>query len=240
MKILITESQYFKLLSEETESDKSCKIWVESKDDSRYKRYLIEYKVYINGYKLAKKNTPQVKNLQDYDYYSTDFIKNSPWFSFDESEKEYFSYGGGPDKFNHDEVKRMVTSNITKYGIKPMSLGYKDVMFPAYLKPKKVCIKPKPIETKPVEPKKVTEPESQPLRPNPITKFSVSWREDTPSREVNQNTHYFSNYDEWKDFVSQHPNPISQNENGSKTEAQALYSGLHADISKDKTVKGPR
>lgn len=78
------------------------------------------------------------------------------------------------------------------------------------------------------------------IRTNPVTKFSVSWREDTPSGEVNQNTHYFSDYNEWKEFVTQYPHFSSKNENGSKTEAQALYSGLHADISKDKTVKGPR
>lgn len=82
--------------------------------------------------------------------------------------------------------------------------------------------------------------QSQPPRTNPITNFSVSWREDTPSGEVFQNTHYFPNYNEWKEFVTQYPHFSSKNENGSKTEAQALYSGLHADISKDKTVKGPR
>jgi hypothetical protein len=105
----------------------------------------------------------------------------------------------------------------------------------------KPIFKDKPVSIVPVTQQIVNKQTTDTiLRPNPVTKFSVSWREDTPSGEVNQNTHYFSNYDEWKEFVNQYPNTVSQNENGSKTEAQALYSGLHADISKDKTVKGPR
>jgi hypothetical protein len=99
----------------------------------------------------------------------------------------------------------------------------------------------KPIPTIPVSQKVDNKQTTDTtIRTNPVTKFSVSWREDTPSGEVFQNTHYFPNYNEWKEFVTQYPHFSSKNENGSKTEAQALYSGLHADISKDKILKGPQ
>jgi len=114
---------------------------------------------------------------------------------------------------------------------------------PVYKKPTKPILKKEDV-VKPIIDKSTTninviqkEPTQQPVRTNPVTKFSVSWREDTPSGEVYQNTHYFSNYNEWKEFVTQYPHFSSKNENGSKTEAQALYGGLHADISKDKTYK---
>lgn len=252
MKILITESQYFKLLKEETESDKNCKIWVDSENDPKYKRYLIEYKVYMDAYKLAKRFWPQIKNLQDYEWYVNSLghdkfdrfkwsdVENRKWL-YDKNDitvQPGYLQGMG---INNDKVKKFVLDNIKKYKIEPISTGWSDVKLPIYEKPKKVCVKPK-VEPKPItipqKPKDVVQP--QPLRPNPITKFSVSWREDTPSGEVNQNTHYFSDYNEWKEFVTQYPHFSSKNENGSKTEAQALYSGLHADISKDKTVKGPR
>lgn len=235
------------LLTEETQSNKDCKILVDSKDDPKYKRYLIEYKVYMEGYKFTKSlGFPQVTNINDYDYFSTGFIENRPWFGYEQTYKEYFNENSvassTKDRFNRDKAIKIVQNNIQKYGIKPKSLAYKDIMFPAYLKPKKVCVKKPTPFVSPTTTQTTTPPQepSPSLRPNPVTKFSVSWREDTPSGEVNQNTHYFSNYDEWKEFVNQYPNTVSQNENGSKTEAQALYSGLHADISKDKIVKGPR
>ena len=236
MKIVITESQYVKLY-EDVNSNKDCKIWVDSKDDPKYKRYLIEYKVYMEGYKFAKSlNFPQVTNLSDYDYFSTDFVEAQPWFKYDECYKEYFNYEPSSRNNEHKKVKQIVQDNIRKFGIKPKSLGYKDIRFPAYLKPAKVCVRPpKPVvQPTPTPPKPIEEPKKDVVTKVTPTEFSVTWREDSPSGKVEQNTHYFPNYEEWKKFTDQFDKYINKNENNNKTSAEALYSGK-LNLSKDKT-----
>ena len=75
MKIIITESQYKFLLSEQSNqvkykkklseqksSDKNCKIWVESEDDPKYKKYLIENYVYWTG-RVYDANSPKQRQI---------------------------------------------------------------------------------------------------------------------------------------------------------------------------------
>ena len=237
------------ILNEETESDKNCKIWVESEQDPKYIEYLERYKLWeytrntiLSKYLLPSNLLDNEKNFPvDYDVYPTKELLSTNGVKYIDSLR---------NEANASNINLILKymNWVSKQKYKPKECvleKYGEYFFPLYWKPKKVCFKTKPKITNPTPTttqttSKISEPEPQPLRPNPVTSFSVSWREDTPSGDVLQNTHYFSDYNEWKEFVNQHPNAVSQNENGSKTEAQALYSGLHADISKDKTIKGPR
>ena len=102
----------------------------------------------------------------------------------------------------------------------------------------KTVIPPTPIQS-PGDVRKtnvVPTPEKVVTKPNPVTNFSVSWREDLPSGEVEQNTHYFPSYDEWNNFVSSNSWHTNKSENAAKTQADALYSGK-LNLSKDKTYK---
>jgi len=272
MKIIITESQLSKLITEQTVTP-SFKIIEKEKKYTNKKKYDIAIEIYnalisvINytesffnfidssprekDYNLFKQIQKKARNseeeiirlLQKYSKYNPGFEK-----SIDSLSKDiYYPYVIYKSKNKILFLKKSYTSmdwskmkaqyeKVGEIGELRTPIGPFTIEKPIF---KDTSIKPLPTipVSQKVDNKQTTDTT---LRPNPITKFSVSWREDTPSGDVYQNTHYFSDYNEWKEFVNQHPNPISQNENGSKTEAQALYSGLHADISKDKTVKGPR
>jgi hypothetical protein len=268
MKILITESQY-KLIKEQNENpslqiiEKEV-VYTSKKKYNLAKTYYDVIKIILTWYQeqievikqkssVSKQFVQNWSNLmRDVQNKTLNIIRNSklPINFFNKKidnllpeNKYFFVTFYGNKKVYSDESPRLndiKTKNLMlKYGIgNTFSLlkGTFTIEKPIF---KDTSIKPLPkgTTTQQVVNKQTTDTI---LRPNPVTKFSVSWREDLPSGEVNQNTHYFFNYDEWKEFVNQHPNTVSQNENGSKTEAQALYSGLHADISKDKTVKGPQ
>ena len=271
MKILITESQLSKLITEQTVTP-SFKIIEKEKKYTNKKKYDIAIEIYnalisvINhaesffnfidsyprekDYNLFEQKQKEVINkgkeitrlLQKYSKYNPGFEKSIGRLSKD----IWYSYVIYKSKNKILFLKKSYTSIWSKlkaqYG-KVGEIGEVQILVGPYTveKPifKDTSIKPIPTitTTQQVDNKQTTDTK---IRTNPITNFSVSWREDTPSGEVFQNTHYFPNYNEWKEFVTQYPHFSSKNENGSKTEAQALYSGLHADISKDKTVKGPQ
>ena len=174
MKVIITESQYKKILLEQTSTDKNCKVWVDSKDDPKYKRYLIENRVYWSGRNLAKKNLIGIMGYQDsdYDYYSTEFVAEKPWFAFDKIKDKWFEERSIYNKIEKDnpkiekhrqECRKLFINNIRLYGIKPKSLGFNDLMIVAYKKPDKVCIKPTTITQSlptPVQPPKAAPPKA--------------------------------------------------------------------------------
>jgi hypothetical protein len=181
--------------------------------------------------KLGKKIVKQIEDNYKKQYYILYSLRNKG-----KGIKKIFSE---KSKYNQEfnRINNLINTNIGDF-IQGhwVYIGPYTVEKPIF---KDTSIKPIPTitTTQQVDNKQTTDTK---IRTNPITNFSVSWREDTPSGEVFQNTHYFPNYNEWKEFVTQYPHFSSKNENGSKTEAQALYSGLHADISKDKTFKGPQ
>lgn len=236
MKILITENQYDRILmNEDLSSSKDCKTFVETKEDPKYKRYLIEYKVYMDGFKLANKQWPnRVSSLKDYDFFSTGFIDGRPWFSYKESVGEYFKYYSplGPKSY-YDEVRRMVKDNIRKYGIEPASLAFQDEQFPAYKKPKKVCIKPPVVNKTPIVSATpvnnvVTNTITKPNPPEPIkTNFSVTFGQDGK-----QQTIYFKTFNEWKKFddsVRGKWGYMHSNYNQAESEGSTLLKGTPED-----------
>jgi hypothetical protein len=179
MKIIITESQYSFLLSEQsnvytdetkykktlleqTSSNKNCKVLVNSKDDPKYKKYLIENYVYWTGRNLAKKSPFFGGFYKDneYDYYSTEFVVDKPWLAFDKIKDEWFKGKNGDPKIEkyRQECRKLFLNNIRLYGIKPKSLGLRDEMVVAYKKPNKVCIKSTPDTPTKQEPPKVNKP----------------------------------------------------------------------------------
>jgi hypothetical protein len=179
MKIIITESQYSFLLSEQsnvytdetkykktlleqTSSNKNCKVLVNSKDDPKYKKYLIENYVYWTGRNLAKKSPFFGGFYKDneYDYYSTEFIVDKPWVAFDKIKDEWFKEKNSDPKIEKykQECRKLFLNNIRLYGIKPKSLGLRDEMVVAYKKPNKVCIKSTPDTPTKQEPPKVNKP----------------------------------------------------------------------------------
>jgi hypothetical protein len=179
MKVIITESQYKKILLEQsnvytdeakykktlleqTSSNKNCKVLVNSKDDPKYKKYLIENYVYWTGRNLAKKSPffGGIYKDNEYDYYSTEFIVDKPWFAFDKIKDEWFKEKNSDPKIEKykQECRKLFLNNIRLYGIKPKSLGLRDEMVVAYKKPNKVCIKSTPDTPTKQEPPKVNKP----------------------------------------------------------------------------------
>lgn len=66
MKIIITESQYNFLLSEQSSPKSKCVVWVDSKNDPQYIKYQNEYNLYMRGKSIVDyfKQNPNATNLE--------------------------------------------------------------------------------------------------------------------------------------------------------------------------------
>ena len=252
MKIIITESQY-RLIIEQNPSDN---VYT---DENEYKKALNNYnksmKIYM-FYKKSKdvrdeydnairKKYPNVKLQKGKKFKTASSIRDNEW-------EPIISWGDVSKTPSKDSpsgffIKYSEDLNVTQWNSKHKNDPIQPLYFegggghyyPVYQKPIKPIFKkienpvPEPIKTiKPIEePVKQVE---QPIQKVTPTQFSVTWREDLPSGKVEQNTHYFPNYEEWNKFVSSNPWHQNKTENAAKTQAEALYSGK-LNISKDKT-----
>jgi hypothetical protein len=201
----------------------------------------IKYSVHANGvapcvliddfsYLIEGENTSIFKQEM------INLYKNEPWFKKNKI-----------NKITKNFIVHKVRVKMPYYMVGTNHDGYSDTDFfyedeviylPILPKPQKPIYKP--IVPNIPEPVKqvtnVTEPTSV-LPTKQVTNFSVTWREDTKTGQVFQHTHYFANYNEWRKFVDEHPKTINKYENGSKTNAEALYGSIPANISSDKTYK---
>lgn len=259
MKIVITERQLGllieqnekpKVYTDKKEYDKAMKEYKKQLDFYNYslkvKKYMGKYDMnYQSNWWYAVTTEPYVNTfLKIVHSKMPNWVSLSLLESFEicgekrDGYKEILKAIGNPKiiKWHKVEFGTHMGGNYTYYYLpevkEPIKPIYKE---PVVIKPVE---KPRPITPEPVTPK---EEPNLPTKQKP-TPFSVTWRMDNAGKyntEVTQNTHYFKTYDEWKEFVNSHPNALSKNENGSRTEASALYSGIPADISADEIKKGP-
>jgi hypothetical protein len=125
MKVIITESQYKKILLEQTSPNKNCKVWVESKSDPKYIKYVSALNLYMRGKSIVDyfKQNPNATNVE--------LNKKEV-----ELEKKY-PVSGKFDSFGSNYIKTI--------SMAPVGTGSAARKAPQYSKPDKVCIKPKPL-----------------------------------------------------------------------------------------------
>ena len=125
MKVIITESQYKKILLEQTSPNKNCKVWVESKSDPKYIKYVSALNLCMRGKSIVDyfKQNPNATNVE--------LNKKEV-----ELEKKYH-VSGKFDGFGSNYIKTI--------SMAPVGTGSAARKAPQYSKPDKVCIKPKPL-----------------------------------------------------------------------------------------------
>jgi hypothetical protein len=157
MKIIITESQYNFLLSEQSTPKSKCVVWVDSKNDPEYIKYQNEYNLYMRG-----------KSIVDY------FKQNLNATNEELNKKEVELQKKYPvsNKFDSFGSERIKSTSMVLVGN-----GRAARNAPQYKKPTLHCIKP-PTQTptkqeppkvnKPVEPTKPTTPTSTLDKTKPV------------------------------------------------------------------------
>jgi hypothetical protein len=159
MKIIITESQYNFLLSEQSSPKSKCVVWVDSKNDPQYIKYQNEYNMYMRG-----------KSIVDY-------FKQNPNATNEElNKKEVELEKKYPvsKKFNIFGSERIKSTSMVLVGKGRATRGA-----PQYKKPTLHCIKPPkptppptkqepPKVNKPVAPTKPTTPTSTLDKTKPV------------------------------------------------------------------------
>lgn len=127
MKIIITESQYKSLLSEQTSTSDGCKVSVESKNDPKYIRYTNALNLYMRGKSIVDffKSNPDATNE----------ILNKKEIELEKKypvNNRYLGYGSD----------RIPSINAIIVG-KGRAARYAQ----QYKKPDKVCVRPTPTTT---------------------------------------------------------------------------------------------
>ena len=159
MKIIITESQYNFLLSEQSSPKSKCVVWVDSKNDPQYIKYQNEYNMYMRGKSIV-------------DYFKQN--PNAPNEELNKKEVELEKKYPVSKKFNIFGSERIKSTSMVLVGKGRATRGA-----PQYKKPTLHCIKPPkptppptkqepPKVNKPVAPTKPTTPTSTLDKTKPV------------------------------------------------------------------------
>lgn len=127
MKIIITESQYKSLLSEQTSTSDGCKVWVESKNDPKYIKYTNALNLYMRGKSIVDffRSNPDATN-DILNKKEDELVKKYP------VNNRYLGFGSD----------RILSINSIMVG-KGRAARYAQ----QYPKPDKVCVRPTPTTT---------------------------------------------------------------------------------------------
>lgn len=174
MKIIITESQYNFLLSEQSSPKSKCVVWVDSKNDPQYIKYQNEYNLYMRG-----------KSIVDY-------FKQNPNATNEElNKKEVELEKKYPvsKKFGGFDSERIKSTSMVLVG-----KGIAARNAPQYKKPTLHCIKPQtptkqepPKVNKPVAPTKPTTPTSTLDKTKPVDFYFGNRIFRAPTFDIAQN-----------------------------------------------------
>ena len=144
MKIIITESQYKKILLEQTSPNKNCKVWVESKSDPKYIKYVSALNLYMRGKSIV-------------DFFKSNLNATNEILNKKEVELEIkYPVNKKYDGFGSEMIKSISTVLV--------GTGRAARNVQQYPKPDKVCIKPLPTPlpvSKPTQTHKTTPPTVQ-------------------------------------------------------------------------------
>ena len=186
MKYLITESQYNLLISEQTSTSNGCKIWVDSKNDPKYIKYVNALNLYMRGKSIVDffKSNPNATNV----------ILNKKEVELEKKypvNNKYLGFG---------------TDSISAINMILVGKGSAARNAPQYPKPNKVCIKQTTTKTPPLTktlPLTKTPPIINYKELKSETTFAPQYKSGTPVVQVGT---YFMTYPEFEAYKKERPN----------------------------------